>query len=247
MAMSNLRTESKSPAMQMPSFDVSSLDRAYATEFVVPQRINVPSSGQRVTLTLGKHQTQATLRTRTTPGLEAAAYLVASITPPPGVWPAGPVTLYREGTLVGQGRLDFARSTPVGKSTNTAQATLSFATLSFGRDEKVVVVAEPEITNTNTTGLTNSGTERIVRRSYRIDNRHNKTVLLEVLDTAPVSQSDAIEVQSRYTPALSTAEWNAQPGLLAWEQNLTAGTSAIFSVQHTIRHSKETPIRERRP
>lgn len=242
MAMSRPREENKSAAMEMPNFDVSSLDRAYTTEFVVPQRISVPSSGQRVTLSLGQQQIQATLRSRTTPALEAAAYLVASITPPPGVWPAGPITLYREGTLVGKNRLDFASATHTSAAGKPAETTLS-----FGRDEKVMVIAEPEITNTSTTGLTHSGTERIVVKTYRIENRHSKPVALEVLDMAPVARNEAIEVQSRYTPAPTTAAWNNQPGLLAWEHNLVAGGSVIFTAQHTIRHSKDTPIRERRP
>ena len=39
----------------LPSFEVSSSDKAFATEFAVPQRITVPSNGQRVTLALGNY------------------------------------------------------------------------------------------------------------------------------------------------------------------------------------------------
>ena len=48
-------------------------------QFAVPQRITVPSSGQRVTLALGSHSAPATLITRTAPAREEAACLVAEL------------------------------------------------------------------------------------------------------------------------------------------------------------------------
>lgn len=240
---------------EMPVFDVTSLDRTYATEFIVPQRISVPSSGQRVTLALGQHQAAAKLRTRTTPTHEAAAYLVASIAPPPGVWPAGPVTLYREGTLVGTGRLDFASATvattpsPAAQPHGKAPAAPAPAqtVLSFGRDDKVIVTVDPEQSNTTATGITNSGIERVIRRQFHVENRHSKSIDLQVLDASPISRNDAIEVKSTYTPTPTTTRWNAQPGALAWEQPLAAGATANFAVQHTIRHAKDVAVQERRP
>ena len=73
----------------MPSFDVSSIDKGFATEFAVPQRITVPSSGQRVTLALGSQTAPATLITRTAPAVEEAAYLIAQMAQPAGVWQIG--------------------------------------------------------------------------------------------------------------------------------------------------------------
>ena len=90
----------------MPNFDVSSVDSAYATEFAVPQAITVPSSGQRVSLTLGEQQLDAKLRVRTSPAQEEAAYLIAEVSAPEGVWPGGPLDLYRDGAYVGKGRFD---------------------------------------------------------------------------------------------------------------------------------------------
>ena len=48
-------------------------------QFTVPQRITVPSSGQRVTLALGSHSAPATLITRTASAMEEAACLVAEL------------------------------------------------------------------------------------------------------------------------------------------------------------------------
>ena len=221
----------------MPTFDVSALDKGFATEFAVPQRITVPSSGQRVTLALGNHSAPATLITRTAPAMEEAAYLVAHIAQPPGVWPAGTAGLYRDGAFVGSGRLDFGAP--------SAGAPAGSTSLSFGRDELVTVRAEPVQDLTGTTGFTGSRTERKTRRSYRVENRHTAAITLQVLHAAPVSRNEKIEVESRYQPQPTELTWNRSPGTVAWQQPVAAGATAQFSAEHTIRYPKDIELLER--
>jgi len=219
------------------SFDVSTLDKGFATEFAVPQRITVPSSGQRVTLALGNHTAPATLITRTAPAVEEAAYLVAHMAQPPGVWPAGPAGLYRDGAFVGNGRIDF--------STPSAGAPEGSASLSFGRDELVTVRAEPAQDLTGSTGFTGSRTERKTRRAYSVENRHKTGITLQVLHAAPVSRNEKIEVESRYQPQPTDTAWNRTPGTVAWQQAQGAGATAQFSAEHTIRYPKDVELLER--
>ena len=221
----------------MPTFDVSTLDKGFATEFAVPQRITVPSSGQRVTLALGNHTAPATLITRTAPAVEEAAYLVAHMAQPPGVWPAGPAGLYRDGAFVGNGRIDF--------STPSAGASAGSTSLSFGRDELVTVRAEPVQDLTGSTGFTGSRTERKTRRAYSVENRHKTGITLQVLHAAPVSRNEKIEVESRYQPQPTDTAWNRTPGTVAWQQPLAAGATAQFSAEHTIRYPKDVELQER--
>ena len=226
-------------AEDMPSFDVSTVDKGFATEFAVPQRISVPSNGQRITLALGTHQAPARLLVRAAPGVEEAAYLVADMAPPPGVWPAGSVGLYRDGAYVGTGRLDFAAlpSTAPGEGPRTS--------LSFGRDELVQVRAEAPQQMTGSTGLTGARTERQTRRSYQVENRHKTAIDLQVLHAAPVSRNEKIEVESRYTPQPAELAWNGTPGTIAWRQNLGAGASASFAAEHWVRYPKDIQLQER--
>jgi uncharacterized protein (TIGR02231 family) len=230
---------SRSMAMDevaMPRFDVSTTDKGFATEFAVPQRITVPSSGQRVTLALGSQTSSAMLLTRTAPAVEEAAYLVADIATPPGVWPAGAVGLYRDGAFVGTGRLDFgAASTAAAGSTS----------LSFGRDELVTVRAEAPQDLTSATGFTGARTERRTRRAYSVENRHKTGITLQVLHAAPVSRNEKIEVESRYQPQPTEMAFNRTPGTVAWQQPLAAGATAQFSAEHTIRYAKDIQLLER--
>ncbi|WOP15813.1 DUF4139 domain-containing protein [Ottowia sp. SB7-C50] len=214
-----------------PSFDVSVLQGSFATEFAVPQRITVPSSGQRVTLSLGEHVADARLVVRTTPALDAAAYLIADLAAPPGVWPAGPVNLYRDGAYVGNSRFDAAALPRTG--------------FAFGRDELVHVRVEQPAQTEGTGGFIGSRNERRISRLYTVDNRHREAITLQVLDAAPVAEHDDVRVDSRYQPEPQSKAWNNQPGSVMWQQPLAAGASQRFSAEHTITWPKDARLRER--
>jgi len=219
------------PGEKAPDFTVTQVEGAYATEFSVPQRVSVPSGGPKVALALQAQQLDASVLTRTTPALDAAAYLVAQLPALPGVWPTGPVALYRDAAYVGQGTLDAARPE---------------MELAFGRDERVTVTAEPERRASAAAGLTGARTERTTERSYVVTNRHQRPVQLQVLDAAPVSLDAQIKVESQYEPAPQDTAWRAQPGTIAWSQPLAAGASARFAARHTLRYDKELRLREQR-
>ena len=173
----------ESAASDLPVLDVSSIDTAYSTQFIVPYKISVPSSAERITLSLGQENLATSLLTRTAPAMEEAAYLIATLQAPPGIWPAGPVALLRDDALVGNGRLDF------GNAQALAQG------LSFGRDDNVVVRRLPAQSHTGSGGWVSSKTERSIVRSYAVENRHNQPIALQVLDSAPVSRNEQIKVQ----------------------------------------------------
>lgn len=214
-----------------PVFDVSVLDKGFATEFTVPQRISVPSGGQRVTLSLGEHAVDTVLRMRTTPAQDASAYLVAEIAPPPGVWPAGPINLYRDGAYVGQGRFDPAQLARTG--------------LAFGRDELVSVRVEQPGRTEGSGGFIGSRNERRVNRLFTVENHHREPITLQVLDAAPVSEHEDVQVESRYQPAPTSQAWNQQPGTMLWEQALAAGGTQQFSAEHLISWPRDAQLRER--
>lgn len=216
----------------LPSFEVSVQDGAFATEFALPQRIHLPSGGTRITLSLGQQELPAKLLARSTPALEEAAYLVAQLAAPSGVWPAAPLALYRDGAYVGQGRLEVAQLERLG--------------LSFGRDERVLVRAEPVREHRASAGLMGGSTERQWQRAYSVHNRHGSAITVQVLDAAPISENAQISVQSSYQPQPTQLAWNEQPGSIVWQQELAANASARFEAAHTIRHAKDVPVREQR-
>ena len=218
--------------MPGPSFDVSVFDNAYATEFVVPQRIDVPSSGERVTLALGSQALTAKLITRTTPASGANAWLVAEVAQPEGVWPQGSLQLYRDGAYVGSDHLRTG-----GKDA---------LSLPFGLDELTVVTVEPEQDQRGSAGFVGSRVERTVARAYTVENRHRTPIQLQVLESAPVSVDEKVEVETRFEPKPETTAWNKQPGVALWSQPLAAGQTARFTANYTISYPKDAQLQERR-
>jgi len=236
-SVSSLELDAPPPpvaAAPTPSFEVAMTQGAYATEFVVPQAISVPSGGQRVTLSLGEQTVPVRLLTRTAPHVSQSAWLVAQLPDLEGVWPAGDVTLYRDGALVGQGHFDplDARAAREG--------------LSFGRDERVIVSSEPQRQHTAHKGLTGATTERQIEQTWRVENRHDKAIELQVLAAAPISLDDKITIQSTYKPQPQNTAWEGQAGTLVWQQTLPAAGSIGFNARHTLRYAKDVQVRERR-
>ena len=200
MALEAAAEEDSAPAR--PLFDVQAIETAYATEFRAPQRMTVPANGERVALTLDSVKLPAKLITRTAPQVEAAAWLVAEIQPPAGVWPAGQVQLMRDGALVGTGRLDFGQPAPIA--------------LSFGQDEQVSVKAEPVQDMSGSAGFIGSKSERKTRHAFTVQNRCKSAIELQVIDAAPILRNERVTVQSTYQPQPADTAFQKQPGLILW-------------------------------
>ena len=211
-----------------PSFDVSVFQGEFATEFEVPARVDVAATGQRIALALGSTQLDAKLMARSNPHADATAYLVAESTPPAGVWPAGAMQLFRDGTFIGQGRL-----------TVTGQDKLD---IFFGRDELVRVSAEPEARDAGNKGFIGTRIEQKIGHVYKIENLHQRRFAVQVLEAAPVSRHEDIKVQSTFDPKPATLDWRKQPGVLAWEFTLEPGASQKLSAEYLISYPKDARV-----
>lgn len=215
----------------VPLFDVSVFNNSFATEFNVPNAIDVPTSGERVSLALGQTEDTVKLVARTSPQLDAGAFLVADMAPPEGVWPAGPLQLYRDGAFVGN-----AQWAPPGDAR---------VTMSFGRDELVRVQAEPERDNRGETGFVGVRAERKLQRGYVVENRHRTPIAVQVLEAAPVAVDDKVRVAATFAPQPAEREWNKQPGMTLWAFELAAGQSARVAADYSISYPKDAQITSR--
>ncbi len=233
MAKARASATPAAPTAPLPSFDAVTTQGSYATQFALPQAVSVPSGGEKVTVTLGREQLPVQILTRTAPAMGEHAWLVALLPTLEGDWPAGPVALERDQSSVGQGRFDPQHS-------NFARLGLA-----FGRDDRVLVRAEPVKEFTGNTGLTGGRTERSLERRFTVENRHSKDITVQVLDAAPVAQNKAIRVQSDYSPQPTSTDWGEQPGTVLWQQVLAPRTQAAWQARHVISHDKDVAVRER--
>ena len=229
-----LRKAASADAAPLPSFEAVATEGAYATQFALPQKVSIPSGGERVTLSLSAEQVPAVLVARTTPMREPHAWLVAQLPKLSGDWPAGPMALERDQANVGQTRFDPQSSD------------FERLGLSFGRDDRIVVRTEPVKELTDTAGFMQGRSERSIEHRFSVENRHRQPIVLQVLEAAPVAKNAAIRVQSSFSPNATSTEWNGQPGFVLWEQELEAQASKAFSAKYTISTEKGTQVYEQR-
>lgn len=212
-----------------PLFEVNPVQTAFATEFDLQGATELPSDAQKVTLTLASETLPAKLAARSTPRMDATAYLVATVDRPQGIWPAGTMQLRRDGAVVG--------STQWNPASEDQKVTLP-----FGRDDLVTVVVETPKTFQRSVGLLDNRNERQLAALYTVRNRHRDAIDVQILEATPVSQSDDIKVRSTFTPEPAKRNWERRAGVIAWEQTIPAGESARFSADYLISYPKDARI-----
>jgi uncharacterized protein (TIGR02231 family) len=155
----------------------------FHAEFAVPGRATIAPTGEPKRVLLQQDRIEPQLTVRTVPKLEAKAYLYAKLAlPRTAPLPAGPVSLFRDGTFVGTGDLP---SLSPGETHE----------LGFGADDLVRVRHTIADEKRGETGLISSA--RTDSRNFRITvkNMHERAVQLVVQDQTPVSQNDDIKVE----------------------------------------------------
>lgn len=216
-------------------FDVDVFEGELATEFRVPQRVDVNSSGQPVTLSLGHTQVPATLLRRSVPAREARVDLVAELAPPTGVWPAGPMNLYRDGAYVGQTHWQPSQATHDG-----------VLDLPFGRDDRVTVRIEPVRDTRASGGFTGSRQDRSITHAYVLDSRHTSPITVEVLEASPTAADDPLKVERQFQPQPTQMEWRKKPGVVAWRHTLAPQTPWRLQADYLISAPKDLLVVEER-
>lgn len=224
------------PAMQAMAKDeavaapppVQEFQTTFATEFSVPGRVNLSADGTEVTLALGQKDLEATLRLRTTPRLEAAAYLEAEATRPEGDWLPGKVQLMRDGDYVGEQWWQPQQNDKL--------------VLPFGRDALVRVTYDRTKQNWNSPGLLSHRKSREVVDLFTVTSRHKTSMPLLVLEPSPVSTSDEIKVEREFTPKPDEQDWQQQSGVVAWRAKLEPSAKLQFQSHYTVSYPENAQI-----
>jgi len=207
-------------AAEPPPWAATATDTDGATEFAIAQPVTLPSDGESHTLQIASQQLPVKLERRTAPRTDPGVYLLATATRPSGVWPAGPLLSYQDGSLVG--RVDWEPS---------VAEKFEFA---LGRDDLMRVDVETPGSFTQARGVFGGRVERTSTAVYAIVNRHPAAVTVQVLDAAPVSRNEAITVTHKYDPAPTATDWNKETGVAAWTLDIPSQGTRRVSVTHSV-------------
>jgi uncharacterized protein (TIGR02231 family) len=219
--MAGRRTRSDAEA---PLF-VEEVQSTFATEFEVPGRVSLASDGRQVTVSLSSQTLAARQHLQVTPRLEQFAIVMADTARPEGVWPAGTIQLFRDGSYVGATQWNLQDS--------------ERAQFAFGRDEllKVKVAAVDGMSGSK--GLFNGRNARNTADVFTLVNRHKTPMEVVVIEASPVATAEEIKVQAVFEPQPSVTAWEQKRGVVAWKKKLAAGETATFSAAYSIDYPKE--------
>ena len=168
----------------------------------------VPNSGETKRVVIDQAELDPTLSVRATPKIEPKAYLYAKLTlPKTAPYLPGQVSLFRDQTFVGTGRLPAL--TP-GQEFD----------LGFGADDAVRIRYANIDEKRSESGIITSS--RNDARNYRITmtNKHERPIAITVFDQLPVSNNGEIKVEMTARPQPAKRDFEEKRGVLAWEDTL---------------------------
>ena len=211
------------PAMEAAKEASATVDAAaFQAIFKVPGKLTVPGNGEQKRVQLDSADIDPTLVVRTTPRLEAKAYLYAKLaTPKATPYLPGQVSLFRDGTFVGNGRLP---SLTPGEEHE----------LGFGPDDAMRVRHAVVEDKRGESGIITASKTDV--RSYRITvkNAHAQAVQLTVMDQIPVSQQQDIKVELNTKTQPTRRDIDDKRGTLAWDQSIAADEEKIFEFGYRV-------------
>ncbi len=173
--------------------------------FTIPGTVTVLTTGEMKRVQVDEAQLDPALTVRVVPRVDIRAFLYAKVTLPKTTpYLPGPVSLFRDATFVGSGRLPQLAP---GQEHE----------LGFGSDDSIRVRHAVLDEKRGESGIiTSSKTDQ---RNYRIavKNHHPRAMTVTVLDQVPVSQNQDIKVELIAKVPPSRKDPDDKRGVLAWD------------------------------
>jgi uncharacterized protein (TIGR02231 family) len=204
------------------SREANVLASPFQAVFAVPGRGSVPNTGEakRVQLLVDKIEPQLSIKT--VPREETKAYLYATLVLPAGtVLLPGPVSLFRDGTYVGAGKL------PVISPGEKHE-------LGFGVDDLVRVKHALVEEKRGETGLISTSRTDVRMFKITVKNLHERAMPVTVLDQMPVSNNADIKVVAIGGTAPSAVDVNDERGVVAWDLKIDADEEEVIDFGYRV-------------
>jgi uncharacterized protein (TIGR02231 family) len=196
--------------------------QAFQAIYAVPGRVTVPPTGEGKRVQIDETELDPALLVRAVPKREQKAYLYAKVTMARGtpVLP-GQVSLFRDNTFVGNGRLPLLAP---GEEHE----------LGFGADDSVRVRHAIAEEKRSETGIISSSKTDV--RNFRISlkNLHERAIQVSVLDQIPVSQNSDIKIELIGKTAPSKRDLDDKRGILAWDLKLEPSEERLVEFGYRV-------------
>ena len=208
--------------VQLRQIEISEL----TTEFIIENKFSCPTDAKPYTVNVKEMDLDATFSHITVPKLDKAAFLMANIVG----WQdldliPGPTNVYFAGVYVGMSDIN----------TRNVSDTLS---LSFGRDNKVVVMRKLKKELSSKKIIGNSKKDSYI---YEIAIRNNRTspINIKVYDQIPISNSTDITVT---VDQLSEGIQDLSTGEVKWSLTIPSMEVQAKEIGYTVKYPKTSDI-----
>ena len=210
------------PVVAMKQIEISEL----TTEFVIETKFSCPTDGKPYSVDVKEMNLDATFTHVTIPKLDNGAFLIANIVG----WQdldliPGPTNVYFGGVYVGVSQVD----------TRNVSDTLS---LSFGRDNKVVVMRKlkQELSSKKVVG---SSKRETYLYEIAVRNNRNVPVKIVVYDQIPISKNESVSVVTEQT---SNAKKDVETGELKWELTIQPTETKSVELGYSVKYPKDAMV-----
>jgi uncharacterized protein (TIGR02231 family) len=205
---------------------------AFQTAFIVPGRVSVGASEGAKSLRISAATIMPDLVIRSSPVMDPTAYLEASfVQNEDAPLLPGRVSIYRDGTFVGRGRM------PASSKDETVH-------LGFGADDKVKIERAVVRRNEGSTGLILT-TSKTDERSFKttVRNGHDFPIKVAIADQLPISENDDIVVDMLPpTTPPTTTNVRDRRGVLEWALEARPGEVKEIAFAWRIRWPKDKGV-----
>ncbi len=199
---------------------------AFTTEFQIKDKFSCPSDGKPYSVDIKEVDLPATFTHFSIPKLDNGAFIMANIVN----WQeldliSGPSSIYLDGAFIGNSEID----------TRNVSDTIS---LSFGRDNKVIVLRKIKKEMSSRKVIGSSKRETFLYETT-IRNNHSYVITVTVYDQLPLSKNDQISVSQE---VISGGSVNALTGEVKWEITLQPGESKAFDFGYSVKYPKDMNV-----
>ena len=181
---------------------------AFQAVYAIVGRQTLAQTGEPRRLQIDETDLETSLNVRAVPRVDERAFLYAKLTVPRATpWLPGQVSLFRDGTFVGSGRVP-----QLGPGQDHE--------LGFGPDDRVRVKASSLDEKRSESGIISS--TKTETKSFRltIKSLHERPIAFVVQDQIPVSNNTEIKVELIAKPQPTKRDIDDKRGVLAWEDRL---------------------------
>ncbi len=198
------------------------MQAAFQAVYVVPGRASVLPTGEAKRVQLMEESVEPQMFVRSVPKLDPKAYLYAKLVLPKSstVLP-GAVSLFRDGTFVGTGKLPLLAA---GEEHD----------LGFGTDDAVRVKYAIAEDKRGEKGMISSS--KTDTRAYKISvkNMHERPMMVTIYDHIPVSQQQDIKVTLTGRTPPTKSDIDDKRGVIAWESKLDADQEQVIEFGYQV-------------